>query len=87
MLGGVNDLLTDAKDLVRFCSDLNCKVNLIEYNANELSTFKKSTPEATTFFMNYLEKKKVLVLLRVSRGEDISGACGQLANKLKATEE
>jgi len=86
LLRDVNDTLQDAKDLVKFCSTLNCKVNLIEYNAGDDETFQKASPENADFFKNFLEKKRIIVNLRKSRGEDIFGACGQLANKISKSE-
>jgi 23S rRNA (adenine2503-C2)-methyltransferase len=32
-------------------------------------------------FKDYLEKRKLIVNVRRSRGKDIDAACGQLANK------
>lgn len=77
-----NDSLKDADELIKIYrqvpSDL---VNLIEYNPIEAATFEKPEEEVVNKFMAYLEKHKVNVRLRRSRGKDIDAACGQLANK------
>ena len=56
-------------------------VNLIEYNPIDFASFRKPSPEKVEAFMQYLEKHRVNVRLRRSRGKDIDAACGQLANK------
>lgn len=77
-----NDSLQDAMDLVklyrRVPADL---INIIEYNPIDLALFEKPDEDKTQQFMQYLEKNKVNVRLRRSRGKDIDAACGQLANK------
>ncbi len=79
LLSGVNDSIDDAKALVNFCKKIPSKVNLIEYNQVEDGVYEKSTKEATSLFIRFLEKHNILVKLRRSRGEDIAAACGQLA--------
>ena len=77
----LNDTLDDAQELVRLCSRVHAKVNLIEYNTTDDGQFKKSTTEQTYLFQQYLDKKGIINRLRKSRGRDIDAACGQLANK------
>lgn len=60
-------------------------VNLIPLNEVEGSPWTASTPEATMKFISALESKGVTVTLRDSRGNDIDGACGQLANSVQKT--
>ena len=77
-----NDSLEDAAELVklyrRVPADL---INIIEYNPIDLALFEKPDEDKTMQFMQYLEKHRVNVRLRRSRGKDIDAACGQLANK------
>ncbi|KYP14409.1 23S rRNA (adenine(2503)-C(2))-methyltransferase RlmN [Flavihumibacter sp. CACIAM 22H1] len=77
-----NDGLEDAAELVklyrRVPADL---INIIEYNPIDLAVFEKPDEDKTMQFMQYLEKHRVNVRLRRSRGKDIDAACGQLANK------
>jgi len=56
-------------------------VNIIEYNPIDFARFEKPEEDKVQSFMTYLEKHKVNVRLRKSRGKDIDAACGQLANK------
>ena len=79
LLSGINDSIDDAKELINFCKKIPSKVNLIEYNKVKDSIYEKSTKEATSLFIRFLEKHNILVKLRRSRGEDIAAACGQLA--------
>jgi 23S rRNA (adenine2503-C2)-methyltransferase len=83
LLNGVNDSIDDAKELIDFCKKIPSKVNLIEYNKIEDSTYNKSTKKSTNLFMEVLQKNNILVKLRRSRGEDIGAACGQLATQNK----
>lgn len=80
-LGGFNDSLTDAKDLISFAHDLPCHINIIEYNSVDGLDFKKSSRNTLQNFVGALEKGGLRVSVRRSRGEDIDAACGQLANK------
>jgi len=79
----VNDGLTDAAELARFCKAFPCKINLIEYNPVEGSRYQASTRELTEQFKTYLETRNLIVNIRKSRGKDIDAACGQLANKTR----
>jgi 23S rRNA (adenine2503-C2)-methyltransferase len=77
-----NDSLKDADDLIKLYRQVPADlVNLIEYNPIDFASFRKPSPEKVEAFMQYLEKHRVNVRLRRSRGKDIDAACGQLANK------
>lgn len=79
-----NDTLQDAQELVEFCRNIPCKVNIIEYNPIDAGEFEQADPEKVDAFAAYLESHHVIVNIRRSRGKDIDAACGQLANKNKA---
>lgn len=81
MLYEFNDSIKDADALVQFCRKVKSKVNLIEYNPVDNSPFKRTTKERVENFVYYLEKNKIIVTVRKSRGDDIDAACGQLVNK------
>ena len=76
-----NDELSDAQELVDFCQNFPCKVNIIEYNPIDQGKYQQASPEKVDAFALYLEQKKIIVNVRRSRGKDIDAACGQLANK------
>lgn len=76
-----NDSIDDARDLARFCKNIPCKVNIIEYNPIDNGEFQQTSSERLEAFANFLESKNIIVNIRRSRGKDIDAACGQLANK------
>lgn len=78
---GFNDGVEDARKLIPLCKHFPVRVNIIEYNAVEGLNFTKSTEDNLSTFMQTLQKEKIRVTLRRSRGKDIDAACGQLANK------
>lgn len=80
-----NDSLQDARNLAKFCKQVPCKINIIEYNPIDDAQFSKADSQKTEEFAKFLEEKcKLIVNIRRSRGKDIDAACGQLANKNKA---
>lgn len=78
LLGGVNDSLEHAKDLVRLMSQVKGKLNLIVYNPAEGLPYKAPSPDQVLAFEKYLWSKNVTAILRQSKGQDIMAACGQL---------
>jgi 23S rRNA (adenine2503-C2)-methyltransferase len=77
-----NDSLQDADELIKIYRQVPADlVNIIEYNPIEFAKFSKPDDETVDAFMEHLEKNRVNVRLRKSRGKDIDAACGQLANK------
>ena len=78
---GFNDTVEDARKLVPLCKHFPVRVNIIEYNAVDGLNFTKSDEDRLDAFMQVLQKEKIRVTLRRSRGKDIDAACGQLANK------
>lgn len=77
----INDQQEDINALVKFCSYIPCKVNLIEYNPIDDGEYQQASSKATDAYMHTLEKNGIVVNVRRSRGKDIDAACGQLANK------
>ncbi|MFT5076818.1 MAG: 23S rRNA (adenine2503-C2)-methyltransferase [Saprospiraceae bacterium] len=77
----INDKQEDVDALVQFCKYVPCKVNLIEYNPIDDGMFQYADNEAIENYIYYLEKNRIPVTVRRSRGKDIDAACGQLANK------
>jgi len=82
MLGGVNDSIAHARQLVKLLGQRRCKVNLISYNPPPPETgparFQAPDPEGVLAFENYLRSKHITTFLRRSMGQDIAAACGQL---------
>jgi len=82
-----NDELEDAKELARFCKNVPCKVNIIEYNPISLASFVNADADKIEVFANYLKNQGIITNVRRSRGKDIDAACGQLAIKDKEAQE
>jgi 23S rRNA (adenine2503-C2)-methyltransferase len=78
---GINDRKEDIQALVKFCSYVPCKVNLIEYNPIDDGEFQQASSSAINSYISNLEMHDITVNVRRSRGKDIDAACGQLANK------
>lgn len=82
VINDINDDPLEAEELIAFARQIKCKVNLIEYNPIDLAEFQSSSSEKIHRFAEYLERNKIIVNVRRSRGKDIDAACGQLANKI-----
>ncbi len=78
---GINDKKEDIDALVKFCSYVPCKVNLIEYNPIDDGEFQQASNQVVENYISALESRGFVVNVRRSRGKDIDAACGQLANK------
>lgn len=78
---GINDRKQDIDALVKFCKYVPCKVNIIEYNPIDDGEFQQAHNAALEAYIAALEKHRIVVNVRRSRGKDIDAACGQLANK------
>ena len=77
----INDSIKDIDALVNYCKSLPSKVNLIEYNSIGDSQFESASYNMINLYKSILEKNRITVTVRRSRGKDIDAACGQLANK------
>lgn len=78
---GFNDDLKDAEELAKFCRNIPCKVNLIEYNPISFADFTNAKEDKVEAFAGYLKRQNIITNIRRSRGKDIDAACGQLAVK------
>ena len=78
---GINDSVEDINALINYCKYIPSKVNLIEYNSIGDENFKSASQSMINLYKDLLEKNKITVTVRRSRGKDIDAACGQLANK------
>ena len=82
MLDGINDSALDARKLAEYIKAIGSShllhVNLIRYNTTS-EDLKPSTKNRTQSFKQELEKYHINSTIRKSLGEEIQGACGQLA--------
>ncbi len=83
MIEGENDNILDAKKLVRFVHGLKAKVNLIPINHFPGIEMRRSEADRIQAFQKYLTDRSIPAPVRYSKGQDISGGCGQLAAKRK----
>ena len=83
MLDGVNDSVEQAKQLVELVKGVSCKFNLIPFNPFPDSGFERSSPERISAFRDVLMQAGLVTTTRKTRGDDIDGACGQLAGQVQ----
>ncbi len=83
MLAGVNDQLEHAKQLVHLLSNISAKVNLIPFNPFPQTVYQRSDDLSIERFRQYLIKAGINAWTRKTRGDDVDGACGQLAGNFK----
>ena len=79
LLRGVTDSLEDGRRLAAFAGQFPSKVNLIPFNPHEGSGFEPPTEERIGELCTLLAARHLTVSVRRSRGQDVAGACGQLA--------
>jgi 23S rRNA (adenine(2503)-C(2))-methyltransferase len=79
MLKGMNDSPEHAKQLVELLDPYKrlVHVNLIKYH--DTGMYKATDEKDRRAFQEYLKRHSISVTHRISYGEDINGACGQLA--------
>ena len=77
MLAGVNDTVGQARALAGALGRDGFKVNLIPYNPT--GRFEGSSRAAIAAFREVLTSSGVPATVRLTRGQDIAAACGQLA--------
>ncbi len=83
MLEGVNDSDAHARELIALTQDVGCKFNLIPFNPFPDSGFTRSSPGRIAAFRDILMEAGLVTTTRKTRGEDIDGACGQLAGQVQ----
>ena len=83
MLRDVNDSPRHARQLVDLVGDLSCKFNLIPFNPFPDAGFERSRPDAIAAFQAELMAAGFVTTVRRTRGDDIDGACGQLAGVVR----
>lgn len=85
LLNGVNDSIEEARSLGILLHDIQVTVNLIPYNPafpTGEDTFAAPSAGSIVAFQKCLrEEFGIRTTIRQEMGQDIDGACGQLANK------
>lgn len=87
MIKGVTDSPDDARELARLLQGMRAKVNLIPLNAAPEIAYDRPDEDAVLRFHRILLESGIATFVRKNRGNDVSGACGQLKKKEFATAE
>ena len=82
MLDGINDAPEQAEGLVRLLDPKHFKLNLIPYNPT--GSYDGSPKDRIAQFQKQLEAGGLTATVRLTRGQDIDAACGQLAARKAA---
>ena len=90
MLKDVNDRNEDINALVRLCSKIPSKINVIPFNSlahmnpgGFAAELKPTSKRRIAEFVQKLRNRNLTVMVRETQGEDIAAACGQLAVKFQ----
>ena len=86
LLSGVNDSPQQAQELAQHLKGFQTHVNLIPYNPISEADYQRPTTQRIEQFTNVLEKAKIAVSVRYSRGLEANAACGQLRASRSAAE-
>jgi 23S rRNA (adenine2503-C2)-methyltransferase len=81
LLKDLNDAPDQARQLARLLRGLRCKINLIPFNRHPQLPYAPPPPDRTLEFQEILRQAHYTVMIRESRGQEISAACGQLAGE------
>ncbi|MBN1577408.1 MAG: 23S rRNA (adenine(2503)-C(2))-methyltransferase RlmN [Chitinispirillaceae bacterium] len=85
-IAGRTDTIEAAGELERLLGGFPCKINLIPLNQCGDCPLEKSSERQLLMFADELHCRGFSATIRKSRGEDISGACGQLAGGVRQGE-
>jgi len=83
LIAGINDSNADARRLAALLAPLRAKINLIPFNEHPGSPFKRPDEIRVRQFQEILASKHYTAIVRYSKGQDISAACGQLKGKIE----
>lgn len=81
LLKDINDTKEDAKSLPKLVKGMNAYINLIPFNENSNSKFKRPKNDEIMKFYDIIKKEGINVTVRKEFGSKISAACGQLRSK------
>ena len=79
LIAGISDREQDAAELERLLGGFPCKINCIPVNQCDNAAIRKPSNRRLLWFADELHRRGLSATIRKSRGEDICGACGQLA--------
>ncbi len=82
MLEGVNDKPEHAKEMIQLLRNLPSKINLIPFNPFPHAPYGRSSRNRIMSFQKQLSDAGFVCTVRVTRGDDIDAACGQLVGQV-----
>ncbi len=78
LLDGTNDSDQDAARVAAMLQGIRAKVNLIPYNSGPELPYRPSPLPRVLAFQAVLTRRRIPAFIRISRGQDVRAACGQL---------
>ena len=81
LIKDINDSQDDARRLAKLLRPIRSKINLIPFNAHTGCDYDRPDDAVISRFQEILIQKNYTVMIRQSKGQDISAACGQLRAK------
>jgi 23S rRNA (adenine2503-C2)-methyltransferase len=78
LLADINDSPADARRLAGLLRPLRAKINLIPFNAHGGCGYRRPDEAAIQAFQKILVDRGYTAIIRHSKGQEISAACGQL---------
>jgi 23S rRNA (adenine2503-C2)-methyltransferase len=84
LLGGINDSLQHADELIALISGTRCKINLIVWNSGPNMPFHEPTQSDVSVFQKRIMAAGIPAYIRRPRGRDIYAACGQLKRTVES---
>jgi 23S rRNA (adenine2503-C2)-methyltransferase len=87
LLGGINDSLQHANELIALVSGTRCKINLIVWNSGPNMPFHEPPQSGVFAFQKRIMAAGIPAYIRRPRGRDIYAACGQLKRTVEQPPE
>jgi 23S rRNA (adenine2503-C2)-methyltransferase len=84
LLGGINDSLQHADELIALVSGTRCKINLIVWNSGPDMPFHEPPQSGVFAFQKRIMGAGIPAYIRRPRGRDIYAACGQLKRTVES---
>lgn len=81
MIKDINDQPEHANQLVKLLKNRLAHVNLIPFNPIQEEDFERSTNNNLHRFGQLLKNNNITYTIRVTMGDDVNAACGQLADR------
>lgn len=83
LIEGRNDSARHAAELLAFCEGLDVRVNIIPLNPGPEDALRAPPMADVRAFQKRLADGGLRVMVRMPHGQEIGGACGQLAGELR----